>query len=78
MDTGLKVYVVACCADPSCIVVAENAKQAEKIAKKQADKDLGDCDDHWKAEEWSKYFEGEYEPNFFGWIQSSGQVYLKS
>ena len=59
---NLKVFVVACNADPTCIVVAKSKKKAEKMAKKQADKDLGSCDDHWTAYEITDYFSNDYEP----------------
>ena len=72
----LQTYVVACNADPTCIVVAESKEDAEKMARLQADEDLGDCDTCWKAYEINEYFSSEYEPYFFGWVKHAEQNYV--
>ena len=72
----LKTYVVACNAEPTCIITAQNKKQAEQMAKEQADVDLGDCDTNWKAEEINEYFSDVFKPDFFGWVKSPGQSYM--
>lgn len=73
---SMKTYVVTCNAEPTCIITAENKKEAESMAKVQADKDLGDCDENWEANEINEYFKDIYEPSFFGWVKSADQIYI--
>ena len=47
----MNTYIVACNAEPTALVVAESKKDAVKITRKQAKKDIGLCDDHWTAYE---------------------------
>lgn len=72
----MKTYVVACNAEPTCIVVANSKKMAEKMAREQAEFDFGDCDVNWKAFEINEYFEAEYSPTFFGWVKHAEQDYV--
>ena len=73
----LKTFVVACNAEPTCIVVAENEEEAEMMAQMQASFDIGECDDNWSAYEINSYFNEEDDPYFFGWVWSPGQSYMK-
>ena len=77
MRKRLKTFIVACNAEPTCIIVAFNKKQAEDMARKQADADMGDCDDHWTGYEVGEYFSDMYDKEFFGWIKSPGHTYLE-
>jgi hypothetical protein len=69
-------YVVTCNADPTCIVVADDEEMAVKMAKKQADEDIGECDDNWKSFEINDYFSGESDSYFFGWVKHADQNYI--
>ena len=72
---NLKPYVVASNAEPTCIVVANNKKEAIKIAQVQAIKDL-DCEQDWEAYEVTDYFSNCFDPEFFGWIKHIDSKYI--
>lgn len=72
-----KIYLVACCAEPNGIVIAESKEKAIEIIQNQADEDFGkgECDTNWEAYEFDSCFT-DYDYGFFGWVQSPGQHYL--
>ncbi len=74
----MNTYVVACNGDPTCIVTAENKKQAIEMTLKEELKAFGDnqCEG-WEAYEIEDYFGDDYEPSLFGWIVRDGCVYHK-
>lgn len=74
----LKKYVVACCAEPNGIVIAQSKEEAIEIIQNQADKDFGEgnCDTNWEAYEFDSYFTDD-DYGFCGWIQLPGQHYLE-
>lgn len=74
---GLNTYIVACNADPTCIIVAASKEEAEKMARAKANEDLDNCDTNWTAYEVNDYFSNEDESYFFGWIKGPGHNYLK-
>ena len=71
------IYIVACNAAPTSLVLANSTEEAIRITKKQANKDMGDCDNNWIAYEINEYFSDDcYDPYFFGWIINADCNYL--
>lgn len=72
----MKVFIVACNCAQTCVIVAENKKQAEIIAEKQHLDDFDFECGTFTAYEINEYFKDEYERQFFGWVVSLDCNYL--
>ena len=72
----MNIYIAACNALPTALIVAKNKEEAEKIAIQGAKKDLGECDLDFEAYEINDYMSDCDEPDLFGWIVKKGGNYL--
>lgn len=71
----MKIFVVACNADPTGLVVAKSEEEAVEIMKKQSMEDFGFIVAGIEAYEINSYFD-DNTSYFFGWVKNKDQKYI--